>query len=358
MTPHSDCFLNLETADSWQQAAVNLLKDSACFIPDYRLGILYVNGDWAEEFSEIIRFLIQISGIKYWVPMLSNILGLGNQIYQNTPALGMVLLPDYGTLYRLCPFDNLDAKSGETILIHLPPQNINQLGMLKILSAHDIFTLGIVAEKWYSEPKQGVIARNNRAYRPQSLIFYPDAPIMMIENSACQPLGAGHKITSIEGNKILTLNHKPALQIMEETLQSHPHQEVFVALMREDSDSNQHAIRNLTAIDKVDNSFCLQAPPPIGATIKFAVRDLDYTVAQLEQNMLGLRGRLTGRKIRAGLYMGCASRQRWLLNHDIDEGGIIRKYLGDFPLMSSFGLATVYHDDWRAQTSNLLLILT
>jgi small ligand-binding sensory domain FIST len=166
----------------------------------------------------------------------------------------------------------------------------------------------------------------------------------------CQPFGQAYTITKAEGNVIHELAFSPAIDALKEALdQLAPDQKenvgptIFAGIAIDEYDSERSRgdflIRNLIGMNPDDGSLAIGERVEVGQTIQFNRRTPDAAHLDLEQTTSALKERLLGSPPRFGLYFNCLGRGFGLYgtpNHDVD---IIRRDLGDFPMIGFFGNA-------------------
>ncbi len=166
----------------------------------------------------------------------------------------------------------------------------------------------------------------------------------------CQPFGQAYTITKAEGNVIHELAFIPAIDALKEALDKlTPEQKenvgptIFVGIAMNEYDSERKRgdflIRDLIGINPDDGSLSIGERIEVGQTIRFNRRTSEAAHLDLEQTTSALKDRLRDRHARFGLYFNCLGRGFGLYgtpNHDVD---IIRRDLGDFPMIGFFGNA-------------------
>jgi small ligand-binding sensory domain FIST len=88
----------------------------------------------------------------------------------------------------------------------------------------------------------------------------------------------------------------------------------------------------------------------------FVRRDRDAAERDLVRMLAGLRRRLPGEP-RAGLYFSCLARGPNLFGPDSAEVGIVRRELGDFPLVGMFCNGEICNDRLYGYTGVLALFV-
>ncbi len=363
-----DFFSALATGKTWQTAVISLLQQMPELTSQHRLGVVYVTTAWEKDYNEIIYFLKQTSGIPQWSGMLSAAIFTQDLAYLDQAAIGILLLPCREKFYQISSVDTIIASPGETILMHVLAQDIHTLALLDTLSDNYVFPFGMISHPVQQHKNSFLnLTRSSKTIHSSAIRFHNEVSLATIENSSCRSTQKLYQITSRDPfNNILMLDDRPALNIMKEAIledyQLNPkkHQDntqIFLTMPIAQSDSSKRLIRNITNIDNTTGGISTGALPENGDYIGFAVRDLDYALTNIKENLQDLKNRIRDKKILAGIYISCSIRGRWLLENDISEINLIRDYLGAFPMLGCFAAATIYHQYWNLQNSILLVII-
>ncbi len=164
----------------------------------------------------------------------------------------------------------------------------------------------------------------------------------------CQPIGEPYVITRAEGNVISELGSRPAVDILKEAVLSLDNGEtrirragVFAGLAVDPARSplarGDFLVRNLVSVDRQSGAVAVAGPVRVGQTFQFQIRDAQAAREDLEATLLGVKGRLAGRKPLFGCYFNCVGRGRGLYGVSDHDVTLIARRLGDFPLVGFFG---------------------
>lgn len=157
----------------------------------------------------------------------------------------------------------------------------------------------------------------------------------------CRPVGTELTVTRAWGNVIAELDGRPAFQAFAEIGRPllddlrRAAQTIFVALY--DEGGRDFVVRGLVGFEPDEGMLALSEPVPVGARLRFAVRESYGCRENLRRAIAGLAERLAGRTPRFGLYFNCAGRGRSLLGVADHDVAVIHSSLGDFPLVGFFG---------------------
>ena len=164
----------------------------------------------------------------------------------------------------------------------------------------------------------------------------------------CMPIGEAYVVTRADGNVIQQIAGRPAREILSDAIRALPRGEarirragVFAGLAMDPAKSplerGDFLVRNLVGIDQATGAVAVAERVRVGQTIQFQIRDAEASREDLTATLEALARRLGGRRPAFGCYFDCAGRGQGLFgvaDHDVT---LIRKHLGEFPLVGFFG---------------------
>jgi small ligand-binding sensory domain FIST len=164
----------------------------------------------------------------------------------------------------------------------------------------------------------------------------------------CMPIGAPYVITRAEGNVIREIGSRPAVEILKAAILSLDNPEerirragIFAGLAMDPAKSplerGDFLVRNLAGVDQGSGAVAVAEPVRVGQTIQFQIRDADSSREDLESTLQGMAKRLGDRRPAFGCYFNCAGRGQGLFGVPDHDVTLIRKQLGEFPLVGFFG---------------------
>jgi len=179
----------------------------------------------------------------------------------------------------------------------------------------------------------------------------------------CSPLGPRRAITRCNGNQLIALDDRPALDVfyqdIGERLAGDPARlgsQVFAGLPVKGSDTGDYLVRNLTGIDTDKGWLGVGHSVIAGDRIQFCRRDHDAAVKDLKRMLADVKRRSDSAP-RAWLYYACVARGPNLFGSESEELRLIRDELGEFPLVGFFANGEISHDRLYGYTGVLALIL-
>ena len=164
----------------------------------------------------------------------------------------------------------------------------------------------------------------------------------------CQPITEPMVITKAEGNLILEIDDRPALEVFARLLKGPLAEDLRRALMfifvglPASPDQNtvgpgQYLVRNIIGLDPVKGVVGVAEEVREGQSMIFTFRDGQRAREDLNQMLTRQAQKLAGRMPAFGLYFNCCARGHSLYGMPGIDTAYIRQALGDFPLLGLFG---------------------
>jgi len=163
----------------------------------------------------------------------------------------------------------------------------------------------------------------------------------------CMPIGEAYVVTRADGNVIQQIAGRPAREILSDAIRALPRGEarirragVFAGLAMDPAKSplerGDFLVRNLVGIDQATGAVAVAERVRVGQTIQFQIRDAEASREDLTATLEALARRLGGRRPAFGCYFDCAGRGQGLFGVADHDVALIRKHLGEFPLVGFF----------------------
>lgn len=189
---------------------------------------------------------------------------------------------------------------------------------------------------------------------------------------ACHPVSGPLIVTRTEGKRIQELRGQPAMEYLAQLIQE-PLSDDLSRTLRHlmigipvgpactELESGKYIVRNITGIDPSDGSITTTETLSEGQTLSFVVRDQGQARQEFEEILERLSETHAGNPPRLGLYFNCAGRGNSLYRARNVDIALIRKYLGEMPLIGffSFGeIAPINHIDCLHSFSGILTLIS
>lgn len=360
-------------AGSWTGIADDLVKGlSAVQVDAGGLGILYLSDICAQDFGAIAERLKSETGIETWIGTL----GLGVLADKRTaidrPAAAAMVL-DIGTdAYRLIartpipdrwPDDLI--RWAETVnpicaLVHADGTTPALADLIKALSTRSgAFLVGGLT---CSRTQQHQLAGDLGAGGVSGVLFAPDVPVTVGLTQGCSPLGPSHEITAGEGNVIVEIDGRPALDVFKEDIGemlAHDLQRVagyvHVAFPVSGADGEaDYLVRNLVAIDADNDLLAVATEVVPGDRVMFVRRDPQSAQKDLQRMLDDVKKRMPG-KARGAVYVSCVARGPSMFGSESSEAQQVSAGLGDVPVIGFYAGGEISNDRLYGYTGVLLV---
>ncbi len=169
----------------------------------------------------------------------------------------------------------------------------------------------------------------------------------------CTPLPQRHVMTQVERNILVTLDKRPALDVMLEDLGCDlkglrgAARDTFIGLAVTGAEATggagDYLVRNLVGIDPANKLVAIGDMPEQGGTMMFCKRDSQTARGDLLKMIYDLKDDLT-EPPKAALYHACIGRGPNMFGEQGAEMRLIREHLGDIPLVGFFANGEIARD--------------
>jgi small ligand-binding sensory domain FIST len=337
------------------------------------LGFVYATDYFAADLGPLLERLKHATGIDHWVGTVGmGVLTTGHE-YMDQPALvAMTGEFDPGSFRIVGPVRttselasmSLKCESGESnfAVVHGDPTNAEIAALVSGLAGkvESGFLVGGLTSSRKLNPQ---IADTLTEGGLSGVVFTEDVPVATRLTQGCSPLGPKHTITECQRNIILSLDGKPALDVMRADLGERLSKElnriggqVFVGLPVRGSDTGDYLVRNLLGIDPQSKLIAIGELVKTGQSMMFCKRDLDTAAEDMNRMLESIKKGLFG-KPRGGIYYSCLARGPNLFGRESEELGLIRDALGEFPLAGFFCNGEISHNRLYGYTGVLTLFV-
>ena len=340
-----------------------------------RLGILYTSESFAPHLGAMAAVLRERTGVPDWVAAAGyGVIAAGEEHYGESGAAVLVVdLPRDG--YRLFAGGreagaDLASREPEWLaeavmplaLAHVDPRHPEAMAAVQNLAAGTGgFLVGGLTAASSDAPHRAGDATgclSGVALSPAAI------KVATALSQGCTPLGETHTVTRGQGNVLIELDGRPALDAFVEDIGEELASDlrrvgglVFAAIPVEGSDIADYTVRNLVGIDPTSKVVAIAEAVHEGGKVLFCRRDRESAVEDMRRMTADLKRRVGNRPIRGGLYVSCAARGPNQFAASERETGIIREALGDFPMVGFFANGELNRDRIYAYTGVLTLFL-
>jgi small ligand-binding sensory domain FIST len=343
---------------------------------DAGLGFVYVTDLLGSNLSEVIDHLRLTTGLRHWVgPVGIGIVGHdGSAVaeYFDAPAITVMISDLPEDSFRLfeqpavgtSAFSKqhsgwIESRGARLGLVHGDPRSQRLPAILESLA--DTSGLYLVGGLASSRGPYALAAQQVAEGGVSGVIFSGSIAVATGLSQGCSPIGPSHTITECDGNILMTIDGRPALDVFKqeigEVLARNLNRAagyIFAALPVKASDTGDYMVRNLVGIDPNKGWIAIGDLVAEGDPILFTRRDKPSAEADLDRMLSKVKQRID-RPIRGGIYVSCLSRGVNLFGPDAAETRRINAQLGDFPLVGFFANGEISHDRLYAHTGVLTL---
>lgn len=161
------------------------------------------------------------------------------------------------------------------------------------------------------------------------------------------PIGRPWRITAAQRNVIRTLGDRPALEVLNETLESLPSdlrqraaRNLLAGLAMDEGkdhlEQGDFVIRNLVGVDPDAKAIAIGAEPRVGETLQFQVRDAAAADEDLRRQLASASQSLKGIEVPGALLCTCNGRGVGLFGTADHDARAVAETLDSVPLAGFF----------------------
>jgi small ligand-binding sensory domain FIST len=379
----------------WSVAVEECLLGLAAYAGDARyvrnpnLGFLYLTDALAPQADRILTLLKTRTGVPNWVGAAGIGIAAGSTEYTDEPALSVMLgefLPGSfnvfsGTQRPPAAGTRTDrgAPAAHTALVHADPET-PELAELIVDMAHKVesgYLFGGVAN---SRNQAVQIADRVLAGGLSGVVFSTEVDLVSRVTQGVHPLprAARRRVTEAQDNVILELDGRPALDALLEDagirskaeavagesnsredaarqraqLQALGRRGLFVGISAADDEArparralrDDYLVRHVVAIDPNRGAIAVAAPMEAAVGVTFCTRDDAAARRDLTRICAEIRDHLHERSEERGaavaprgaIYVSCLGRGSHMFGEQHEELRLIRRQLGDLPLVGFY----------------------
>jgi small ligand-binding sensory domain FIST len=315
--------------------------------PGRGLGFLYFTDALVGNAAQILEEIRTRTGVEDWIGSVGlGVLATGAE-YQEEPALAAMIadIDSFQVFSGRAPL-----KGGHFAIVHADPSAPDVAGLVADMSAK--VSSGFVVGGLSSSRSRTVqIANAVLSGGLSGAALEPHTAVATRLTQGCVPFPGRFRVTACEQNIIATLDGRPALDVLRETIKNET--EVLVGIPVPGSDTGDYTARNLVGIDRQNKLIAIGDVVEAGDEILFCRRDQDAARQDL--------GRIAGElktsvpRPRGALYFSCLARGEHMFGERGAELQVIRRALGEVPLVGFFCNGEISRDRLYGYTGVLTL---
>lgn len=340
------------------------------------LGFLYATAPLADDLRQVLVRLEQDYPGVSWIGTVGlGICTSGREIYDR-PALALMIADLPADSFRILP-----GLQGDSLalppdlaawwrdqeycfaLVHGDPSNVMTPTFLRQLAQEQTasFINGGLTSSNGENPQlaNAVVSRGL-----SGALFNQQVSILTDHTQGCSPIGPVHEITKARNNIAISLDHRPALEVMKTDIGEVLSKDlskiggyIFVALPIPSSDTGDYLVRNLIGLDPEQGLVAIGDQIEDQPRMMFCRRDGNTAREDLMNMLARLSKRIGDNRIRGGIYISCLGRGRYQFGENSEELKIIQQQLGDFPIVGFFANGEIYNGRLYGYTGVLTLFV-
>ncbi len=385
-------------------------------LPEYAsapsLGLLYITDQYAHDAQDILDFLsAELPEVTDWVGTVGVGIAANNVEYFDEPAMGVMLCDISSEHYRvfsgvapLLPSGGAHAFMPHTALVHADAQTPDVPELIAELAQRTDsgYVFGGLASSraevvQFALRGDGNIAGQGRAGGVfhgglSGVAFDADVALISRVTQGCLPIAPVHTVTACEGHLVTHLDGEPALDVLVRDLQidlATPQpalakvratlvglaQAKDASIKRTGEFDDAVLVRHIIGLDPGRQAVAIAQAVEVGMQLTFCQRNAAAARADLmrigaeirealepEEMTAELAGALNtdtdnqphpARRMAGAIYVSCAGRGGPHFGSPSAELNIVRRALGDVPLVGFFAGGEIAHQDLYGYTGVL-----
>jgi len=339
--------------EDWAHAAQTCADGLADIASEANIAFIYVTDRLAEDFSNILNYLRQKTGIQHWVGSVGIGICAARTEYYDCRAVAVMAghIPEHS--FRIFPSisENVNQLSSEhqswvadadahVGIVHGDPNNMKTPQLIDDLAQnHTLFLVGGLTS---SRAACHQVANRITGGGVSGIMFGPDVGVQTALSQGCVPVGTHHLISDCLDNVLIGLDGRPALEVFKEDIGELLARDlnrvtgyIHAAIPLAGSDTGDYMVRNLIAIDPEHGWLAIGEPISVGDRVMFVRRDPRTAEHDLKLMLAKLNKRLNGPP-RGGVYFSCVARGPGMFGQPGHEMSLLQDQLGDIPLVGFY----------------------
>lgn len=353
-------------APDWQAALDDCLQQLGEIPTTANLGFIYITDYLAADFAQLSRELQQQTGIPHWCGTIGHAVCCTGREYADQPAV-VIMLGEFppDSFYMLSSPADVPARQHAGLqfaVLHGDPRNGQMPELLEQLASQlgDAWLVGgLTSSGSYHYQLTDTLTEGQLS----GVVFSDQIPVVSGLSQGCSPIGPIHAITECEGNYAVSLDQRPALEVLKEDIGEILARDlnriggyIFAGFPVTGSDTGDYLVRNLLGVDPDSGVLAIGEYLHTGTSLMFCRRDSRTAVQDLERMLTHVKQRLTGPP-RGGLYFSCLGRGQYMFGSVSREMEIIQEQLGDVPLVGFYANGEIAGQRLYGYTGVLTLFL-
>jgi small ligand-binding sensory domain FIST len=348
------------------------------------LGFVYVTDVLAAQLPQIVALLRQSTGVKTWTGTVGMGIAASGAEYFDRPAIAVLVAAFAGDMWRLIPNVEqpgapaaaplaelrrwADAQATGPLggmplaVVHADPRNAELPTLVTGLAeAVSGFLVGGLAS---SRGAMDQVAGHEVVHGGVSgVLFAPGVAVSTGLSQGCSPIGPVRTVTAAQQNVLFEIDGRPALEVFKEDIGEVLARQlqkvagyIHAAFPVVGDDTGDYLVRNLVGIDIERGWLAVGERVAAGDRVLFVRRDRAAAEEDLVRMIRRVKRGVSGAP-KAGLYFSCVARGPNMFGPDSAELKILRRELGEFPLVGMFCNGEISNNRLYGYTGVLTLFL-
>ena len=327
------------------------------------LGFVYFTDALAPHAESVVAELRDRTGVADWIGTVGvGILATGTEYLDEAALAAMVAELEPAQYHVFSGRARAPAAPGAAhfAVVHADPETPDVAGLIADMSAK-VASGYLVGGLSSSRLRAVQVANDVISGGLSGAMLGASVGVSTRLTQGCTPLPGRHRVTEGEGNVIVALDGRPALDVLKEAIGEtlardlrRAAQFIHVGLPVAGADRPDYLVRNLVAIDVRAKLIAIGDEVEEGAEILFCKRDAASARADLERMLAELKAGLPA-PARGALYYSCVGRGEHLFGRRGAELEQVRDALGEVPLVGFFCSGEISHDRLYGYTGVLTL---
>ena len=315
--------------------------------PGRGLGFVYFTDALVDDSARILEELRRRTGVQDWVGSVGiGVLATGAE-YQEQPAMAaMVADIDAFKVFS----GRAPLKEGHFAVVHADPAAPDVAGLIADMSAK-VSSGFLVGGLSSSRSRTVQIANAVLSGGLSGAALASDVAVATRLTQGCTPYPGRWRITECSHNVIGMLDGRPALDVLQEVIGND--RSVLVGIPVPGSDTGDYTARNLVGIDPQNKLIAIGELVEPGTELLFCKRDTEAARADLTRILNELKSTVS--QPRGALYFSCLARGEHMFGSRGAELNVIRRALGEVPLVGFFCNGEISRDRLYGYTGVLTL---
>ena len=319
--------------------------------PGGGLGFVYFTDGLVPEANVILENLRESTGVADWIGTVgTGVIATGTE-YQDGPAMA-AMVADFDSFNVFSGRKPLKAEDvARFAVVHADPGAPELPGLVADMSAK-VATGYLVGGVSSSRSRSVQIANEVLAGGLSGAVLGAGVRVATRLTQGCTPFPGRFRVTECEGNLISALDGRSALEVLLEAVRGERAQ-LLVGLPVPGSDTGDYTARNLVGVDPKSGTIAIGDLVEPGMEILFCKRDAAAARKDLERMLREVSGAMP--EPRGALYYSCVARGEHMFGRRGAELELVRRALGDVPLVGFFCNGEISRDRLYGYTGVLTL---